>query len=131
MYIGLALFRRAEYAEAAAQWHAALRNAIAVGHSRGIAGSIEGCGYIAERQGRLDQACRFLGAAEQIRRRTEIPLFSFWQRHNESAKSTLRAALGSERYEAAVTVDAGVKEEDVSNEAAVLLHEFGAGITPS
>ena len=131
MYIGLALFRRAEYAEAAAQWHAALRNAIAVGHSRGIAGSIEGCGYIAERQGRLDQACRFLGAAEQIRRRTEIPLFSFWQRHNEFAKSTLRAALGSERYEAAVTVDAGVKEEDVSNEAAVLLHEFGAGITPS
>jgi predicted ATPase/DNA-binding winged helix-turn-helix (wHTH) protein len=131
MYIGLALFQRAEYAAAAAQWHAALRNAIAVGHTRGIAGSIEGCGYIAERQGRLEQACQFLCAAEQIRHRTEIPLFSFWQRHNAFAKTTLRAALGSARYDAAVTVGASMKEEDVSNEAAVLLHEFGAGIKAS
>jgi hypothetical protein len=131
MYIGLALFRRAEYAAAAAQWHAALRNAITVGHSRGIAGSIEGCGYIAERQGRLQQACRFLGAAEQVRHRTEIPLFSFWQRHNEFAKETLRAALGSTRYEAALTAGARMKEEDASNEAAGLLHEFAAGFTAS
>ena len=52
MYIGLALFRRGDFAGAAVEWHEAMRNAIAVAHLRGIAGSVEGCGYIAERLGK-------------------------------------------------------------------------------
>lgn len=131
MYIGLAYFQRAEYAAAAAHWHAAWRNAIVVGHLRGIAGSIEGCGYIAERHGRPGQACRLLGNAEQIRRRTAIPLFSFWRAHNESAKASLRAALGGARYEAEVAAGVAMKDEDASNEAALLLHEIAAGVTAS
>ncbi len=94
MYIGLALFRRGDLAGAALEWHEAMREAIAVGHLRGVAGSVEGCGYLAERLGEAEQACRFLSAAEQVRRRADSPLFSFWFRHNESANSRLRSTLG-------------------------------------
>ena len=52
MYIGLALFRRGDLAGAALEWHEAMRNAIAVGHLRGVAGSVEGCGYLAELLGK-------------------------------------------------------------------------------
>lgn len=130
MYIGLALFRRGDYGEAAAQWYEAMRNAIAVGNIRGIAGSIEGCGYIGARTGKLEEACRSLGAAEQIRKRTEMPLFSFWIRHNKSANAVLRSALGVSRYEAALSGGARMREEDAANEAAALLREFGAVVVP-
>jgi tetratricopeptide (TPR) repeat protein len=128
MYLGLALFRRGDYAQAASEWHDAMRNAIMVGHLRGVAGSVEGCAYIAERSGLAEQACRFLSAAEQIRRRSESPLFSFWFRHNESARAALRSALGLARYEEAVTAGARMRAEDVVNEAAGLLQQFGAAI---
>jgi predicted ATPase/DNA-binding winged helix-turn-helix (wHTH) protein len=127
MYIGLALFRRGDHAAAAAQWHEAMRNAIAVGHVRGVAGSVEGCGYIAERLGRWDEAIRFLSAAAQIRKRAGSPLFSFWNQHNEFANAALRTALGIRRHDAAVSAGAGMRQEDVVNEAAGLLCAFGAG----
>ena len=128
MYIGLGLFRRGDDAGAAAEFHEAMRNALAVGHTRGVAGSIEGCGYIAARNGRLEEACRCLGAADRIRRQTEIPLFSFWERHNESANAALRSALGVGRYVAAVTAGSRMRQEDVVNEAAALLREFAANL---
>lgn len=127
IYIALALFRRGDYARAADQFYISMRNALTLGHIRGVAGSIEGCGYIAERKGRLDEACRYLGAAEQIRRRTGIPLFSFWVRHNEIANAALRCAQGEAQYEAAVSAGARMREEDAVNEAALLLREFAAG----
>jgi predicted ATPase/DNA-binding winged helix-turn-helix (wHTH) protein len=128
MYIGLGLFRLGDYAGAAAQWHQSLRNAIMVGHNRGMAGAVEGCGYIAERIGRLDEACRFLSAAEQIRKRAKSPLFSFWFRHNENANAALRTALGMSRYEDAVSAGAQMRQEDAVNEAAAMLLELGAGV---
>jgi tetratricopeptide (TPR) repeat protein len=126
MYVGLALFRRGDLAEAAIEWHEAMRNAIAVGHLRGIAGSVEGCGYLAEQLGKAEEACRFLSAAEQVRQRAQSPLFSFWLRHNESANARLRATLGADRYEALVNAGAGMRTEDVINEAAEHLRQFGA-----
>src|SRR5271170_2965178 len=84
MYIALALFRQGDLAGAAAEWHESMRKAIAVAHPRGVAGAVEGCGYLTERLGEAEEACRFLGAAEQLRQRTGSPLFSFWFRHNES-----------------------------------------------
>jgi hypothetical protein len=126
MYIGLALFRRGDLAGAAAEWHEAMRNALSVGHLRGIAGSVEGCGYLAERLGAAEEACRFLSAAEQIRQRARSPLFSFWYRHNESANARLRSALGLNRYEALVSAGARMRVEDVINEAAERLRQFGA-----
>jgi predicted ATPase/DNA-binding winged helix-turn-helix (wHTH) protein len=129
MYIGLALFRRGELAAAALEWHDAMRNAMAVGHLRGVAGSVEGCGYIAERLGKEEDACRFLSAAEQVRQRAGSPLFSFWFRHNESAGARLRSTLGPNRYEALVSAGARMRAEDVINEAAERLRQFGAMLT--
>lgn len=126
MYIGLGLFRRGDLGLAAAQWLEAMHNGIAVGHARGIAGSIEGCAYIAERMGQWDQACRFLSAAAEIRKRTEMPLFSFWYRHNEDANAALRSSLDRQTYEAAIGAGARMREEDIVNEAAQLLREFSA-----
>lgn len=129
MYIGLALFRQGDLAAAALEWHEAMRNALAVAHLRGVAGSIEGCGYLAERLGKAEEACRFLSAAEQIRRRAQSPLFSFWFRHNESANARLRSLLGLRRYEALVSTGARMRVEDVINEAAEHLRQFGAAPT--
>lgn len=125
MYIGLALFRQGELAGAAMEWHEAMRNAILVAHLRGIAGSVEGCGYLAERLGKAEEACRFLSAAEQLRQRAGSPLFSFWFRHNESARTRLISALGQNRYETLVGAGARMRTEDVINEAAERLQQFG------
>jgi non-specific serine/threonine protein kinase len=130
MYIGLALFRRGDLAAAAREWNDSMRNAIAVGHLRGVAGSVEGCGYIAERLGKSEDACRFLSAAEQIRQRAGSPLFSFWFRHNESAGARLRSTLGPNHYEALASAGARMRTEDVINEAAERLREFGAMTIP-
>jgi hypothetical protein len=90
---------------------------------------VEGCGYIAERLGKAEDACRFLSAAEQIRQRAGSPLFSFWFRHNESAGTLLRSTLGRNRYEALVSAGARMRAEDVINEAAERLRQFGAMLT--
>jgi predicted ATPase/DNA-binding winged helix-turn-helix (wHTH) protein len=126
MYIGLALFRRGDLSAAAREWHDAMRNAIAVAHLRGVAGSVEGCGYIAEQLGKSEDACRFLSAAEQLRQRTGSPLFSFWFRHNESAGARLRSTLGPNRYKLLASAGTRMRTEDVINEAAERLREFGA-----
>jgi predicted ATPase/DNA-binding winged helix-turn-helix (wHTH) protein len=126
MYIGLSLFRLDDYPAAALQWHEAMRNALIVGHLRGIAGSMEGCAYIAERWNRADAACRLLSAADRIRARAGSPLFSFWVRHNEFAHAALRASMGVPVYETALAVGARMREEDSINEAMALLVGFGA-----
>jgi tetratricopeptide (TPR) repeat protein len=129
MYLGLGLFRLGDLAQAAAEWHEAMQNAIAVGHLRGIAGSVEGCAYLAERLGHHQESCRFLGAAEQMRQRAGSPLFCFWIRHNEAARAALRSTLGASRYDAAVTAGARMHVEDGMNEAAELLRQFAAGLS--
>jgi predicted ATPase/DNA-binding winged helix-turn-helix (wHTH) protein len=126
VYIALALFRRGDLAGAALEWHEAMQNAIAVGHLRGVAGSVEGCGYLAERLGTAEEGCRFLSAAEQVRQRAASPLFCFWIRHNESAKARLRSILGLNRYEVLFSAGARMRTEDVVNEAAERLRQFGA-----
>jgi non-specific serine/threonine protein kinase len=126
---GSAFFRRGDLGLAAAQWLEAMRNGISVGHARGVAGSVEGCAYIAERIGKADHACRFLRAAAEIRKRTEMPLFSFWYRHNEEANAALLSSLGRQRYEAAIGEGARMRKEDVVNEAAALLREFSVAAT--
>jgi predicted ATPase/DNA-binding winged helix-turn-helix (wHTH) protein len=124
-YIGLALFRLGDYGAAANQLYEGMRRSIEVGNIRGVAGSIEGCGYLAERLGKAGQAARLLGAAARIRERTEIPLFNFWIVHHEFADQALRSALGSVAYEAAMNEGTKMREEDVMNEAAHQLREFG------
>jgi non-specific serine/threonine protein kinase len=130
VYIGLAMFRRGDYAAAAVLWREAMRNALVVGHIRGAAGSIEGCGYIAERLNQPDLACRCLGAAEQIRKRTGIPLYSFWMPHYDSAHAALRTALGPAAYTAAIAAGVAMHEEDAAIEAAQWLQLFANTAIP-
>ena len=130
-YIGLASFRRGDYATAAAYWLEGMRLGISVGHIRGVGGAIEGCAYIAERMGKAEAACRFLSAAAQIRKRAASPLFSFWIRHNELANSALRSALGPQQYEAATNAGAQMRQEDAVNEAADLLRGFAGNANAS
>ena len=111
------------------QWYEAMRNGRTVSNIRGVAGSLEGCAYIAARAGKADESARLLSAAEQIRQRTSSPLFSFWVRHNEEAHASVRAVLGPHRYEAAIGTGARMRTEDAVNEAAALLREFGAGVS--
>ena len=113
MYIGLAFFSRGEFAAASMAWYDALRSAMDVGHLRGIAGSVEGCAYIAAQLGNPQEACRFLGAAEELRQRAASPLFNFWFAHNQTARETLRSTLG-----------ARMRAEDVVNDAATRLRHF-------
>jgi tetratricopeptide (TPR) repeat protein len=131
VYIGLALFRRGDYATAAALWREAMHNALVVGHMRGAAGSIEGCGYVAQRLNQPQLACRCLGAAEQIRRRTGIPLYSFWVPHYDSAHAALRTALGSAVYAAEIAAGAAMHEEDAAIEAAQWLQSFATTVVPA
>jgi predicted ATPase/DNA-binding winged helix-turn-helix (wHTH) protein len=130
MYIGLSLFRLGDYAAAAREWQEALRNANAVSHLRGAAGSVEGCAYIAERCGHAEEACRFLGAAEQIRQRAQSPLFSFWYRHHAAAQAALRSQLGDACYQTAVLAGARMHSEDAINQAALRLRQFGQSLEP-
>jgi len=126
MYIGLSLFRLAAYPAAAVQWNEALRNALGLGHLRGMAGSVEGCAYIAAIRGQSDVACRFLSGAKKMRERAASPLFSFWIHHNETANSSLLETMGPQQYEAALQAGSRMREEDLINEAMALLTEFGA-----
>jgi predicted ATPase/DNA-binding winged helix-turn-helix (wHTH) protein len=126
MYLGLSQFQIGNYAAAAAYWNEALRYAAGLGHRRGIAGCIEGCGYIAERMSRAEIACRLLSAAEQVRKRSGSPLFSFWVPHNEAANRVLRRTLGPSDYEAACNAGAQWREEDATNQASAMLQEFAA-----
>jgi non-specific serine/threonine protein kinase len=129
-YLGLALFRLGDHAGAASMWQESMRNAIAVGHIRGVAGAVEGCGYLAHQTGRWVEACRFLGVADQIRKRVKSPLFRFWFRHNEHARAGLLATLGARRYQSAISAASLVREEDIVNEAAAMLQELGASAAP-
>ena len=124
MYIGLALFSRGDLSQAALAWYEAMRKAMTVGHLRGIAGSIEGCAYIAAKLGEPEEACRFLSAAEGMRQRAASPLFSFWYQPNQAARDALRAALGAAAYEDALSQGARMRTEDAINEAAIRLRQF-------
>ena len=130
VYIGLAMFRCGDYAAAAALWRDAMPAALFLGNIRGLAGTIEGCGYIAERLNQPEVACRCLGAAEQIRKRTGIPLYSYWIPHYNSAHASLRTLLGPAAYGAAIAAGAALHEEDVATETAKWLQIFSSAAVP-
>lgn len=124
MYIGLALFRLADDAAAAAQWLEAMHGAANVGNIRGVAGSVEGCGYIAERLGQPAVAARLLTVAARVRERTGVPLFTFWLVHHEAAAQRLRSTLGAVEYAAAVAAGKSMREEDAANEVRARLQDY-------
>ncbi len=131
MYIGLSQFALGNVSAAAAEWADAMRGAAEVGNVRGMAGSVEGCSYIASRAGDYSAAARFMGIAQRIRERTAVPLFNFWNSHHQSARDTLLAQLGQEDYDRCVAATRDVREEDVFNEVSARLLRYADTLTVS
>lgn len=123
MYIGLTAFSVGDDRAAAASWQAGMRGSLAVSNLRGVAGSIEGCAYIAARQQRYPEAARLLAFASRIRERS-TPLFSFWLAHHDHAERATRAALSAADWAACTEVGRTMREEDAINQTAALLQFF-------
>jgi predicted ATPase len=124
MYVGLALFELGRYREAADQWLVSLKLSTSVANVRGMAGSMEGCGYLACQTGEWRTAARLLSAARVIRERTELPLFRFWWPHQEAALRNLRSNLSATELEDSWRSGSVLRHEDAANEALALLHSY-------
>ncbi|HVP34782.1 MAG TPA: winged helix-turn-helix domain-containing protein [Steroidobacteraceae bacterium] len=126
-YIGLALYGMGVDAAAAAQWVESLNAAANVFNMRGVAGAIEGCGYLAARRGDWSDATRFLAVARRIRERTGIPLFNFWVPYHTETHALLRERLGREEYEAQSQAGHRMRDEDAANEVRARLQLYARG----
>lgn len=124
MYVGLAHFVLGQSSQAAHVWLTSLNVSISLGNVRGMAGSIEGCGYLASLAGEWRTAARLLAAARAIRERTQLPLFSFWRPHLESAMQNLRSHLNPAELEASWQSGVALRHEDATNEALALLRSY-------
>ncbi|HEY6514521.1 MAG TPA: winged helix-turn-helix domain-containing protein [Steroidobacteraceae bacterium] len=124
MYVALAHFALGHYTQAAQSWLASLQVSISLGNVRGIAGSIEGCGYLASQAGDWRSAARLLAAARTIRERTKLPLFKFWWPHLEGTMRDLRSHLTPAQLEASWQSGAALRHEDATNEAMALLGSY-------
>lgn len=129
MYVGLAHFALGDYSQAAQVWLASMNVSIALGNVRGMAGSIEGCGYLASQAGEWRSAARLLAAARAIRDRTKLPLFRFWWPHLEAVMHDLRSHLSPAEFEASWQSGAALRHEDATNEAVALLRSYSKEAT--
>jgi tetratricopeptide (TPR) repeat protein len=124
MYVGLAHYALGDYSQAAQVWLASMSVSISLGNARGMAGSIEGCGYLASQAGEWRSAARLLAAARAIRDRTKLPLFKFWWPHLDVVMHDLRSHLSPAEFEASWQSGAALRHEDATNEAVALLHSY-------
>lgn len=124
MYLGLAHFALGHYSQAAQVWLASMNDSISLGNVRGMAGSIEGCGYLASQAGEWRTAARLLAAAGAIRERTKLPLFRFWCPHLDVAMSELRSHLSTTEFDASWHSGTVLRPEDATNEAVALLQSY-------
>jgi predicted ATPase/DNA-binding winged helix-turn-helix (wHTH) protein len=127
MYVALAHFSQGDNGPAAAAWLDAMQRIANVTNLRGIAGSIEGCGYLCAKLGRYEQAARLMGVARNIRERTLVPLFNSWLRHNLEAQAVLRAQLRPAEYDQCLSAARQMRDEDAASQARALLEQF-AGV---
>ena len=129
MYLGLAHFALGHYPQAAQVWLASLNVSISLRNVRGMAGSIEGCGYLAAQAGEWRTAARLLASARTTRERTRLPLFNFWNPHLEVAMRDLRSHLTPAELEASWQAGAALRHEDATNEALALLRSYSKAAT--
>ena len=116
-YAGLAQFELGNSAAAAHEWLHGMRLSSGVANLRGIAGSVEGCAYLACARREPVTAVRMLAAAQRIRERTEVPLFNFWREHHERTLSTLRTVLAPETFAAEWNAGAALRQEEAAEVA--------------
>jgi non-specific serine/threonine protein kinase len=124
MYVALARFALGHYPQAAQTWLASMNLSISLGNVRGMAGSIEGCAYLASHAGKWRVAARLLAAAKTTRERTRLPLFKFWWPHLEVVMRDLRSHLSPAEFEASWQAGAALRHEDATNEAVALLRSY-------
>jgi predicted ATPase/DNA-binding winged helix-turn-helix (wHTH) protein len=124
MYVGLAHYALGDYSQAAQVWLASMTVSISLGNVRGMAGSIEGCGYLASQAAEWRSAARLLAAARAIRDRTKLPLFKFWWPHLDVVMHDLRSHLSPAEFEASWQSGAALRHEDATNEAVALLRSY-------
>lgn len=129
MYLGLAHFALGQNSRAAQVWLTSLNLSISLGNVRGMAGSIEGCGYLASLAGEWRTAARLLAVARAIRERTQLPLFSFWRPHLEATMHDLRSHLRPAELEESWQSGAALRHEDATNEALALLRSYSTAST--
>ena len=129
MYIGLAQFALGHYPQAARLWLVSMNLSISLGNVRGMAGSIEGCAYLASRAGEWRSAARLLAAARATRERTKLPLFKFWWPHLEVTMRDLHSHLSLAEFEASWQSGAALRHEDATNEAVALLRSYSKPAT--
>ena len=127
VYIALAQFALGRYPQAAHQWLASLQLSNVLDNVRGMAGSMEGCGYLACQAGEWSTAARLLAAARVIRERTELPLFSFWLPQQAATLCALRSHLTEAELETCSQEGAALRPEDAANEALALLRQYARG----
>jgi hypothetical protein len=124
MYLGLTHFALGQNSQAAQVWLTSLNLSISLGNVRGMAGSIEGCGYLASLAGEWRTAARLLAVAHAIRERTQLPLFSFWRPHLEATMRELRSRLIPAELEESWQSGTALRHEDATNEAVALLRSY-------
>jgi tetratricopeptide (TPR) repeat protein len=129
MYLGLAHFALGHYPQAAQMWLVSMSLSISLGNVRGMAGSIEGCAYLASRAGEWSSAARLLAAARATRERTGLPLFKFWWPHLEVAMREVRSHLSPAELEASWQSGVALRHEDATNEAVALLRSYSEATT--
>lgn len=129
MYVGLAHFALGDYSQAAQVWLVSMNLSISLGNVRGMAGSIEGCAYVASRAGEWRSAARLLAAARAIRERTKLPLFRFWWPHLDVVMHDLHSHLSPAEFEASWQSGAALRHEDATNEAVALLRSYSKEAT--
>lgn len=124
MYIALSNFFLDRHLDAARQWLASLKLAVAVSNIRGMAGSVEGCAYLACLAGDWSVAARLLAAAEVVRERTGMPIFNFWLPAQAAALGELQLRLSEREFAAATETGRSLRPEDAPNEALALLTRY-------
>lgn len=115
-YLALALYALGELPRAAKRFRDSLLNAAPVGNVRGMAGSIEGCAYIAVELGQHAAGLRWLTVAEAIRTRTQISLFRFWIPYHDAAVAKIRSTLTPAEFSRIAALGAALRHEDAANE---------------
>jgi hypothetical protein len=89
-----------------------------------MAGSMEGCAYLACEAGDWMAAARLLAGAELVRERTGVPIFNFWVAAQESALREVRSNLSQAEFESISQQGRTLRQEDLTNEALSYLARY-------
>ena len=131
MYRALSYHGLGDAANAARCWLSAFEFVTGLANIRGVAGSIEGCAYLAGAAGDLATSARLLAAAETIRERSDVPIFRFWLAPQAVARRRLDDALTMADWVRLRDAGRQARYEDVVAETVACLRAIGAALDPT